>query len=179
MRLGLTPACLLTHPEHVDRVLKDRVLFVRCKAWDAFRSLLGNGLLLADGDSWLRRRRLEQPAFHQRHVTAWGDIVTAYTEAMLDKWRDGEVRDLAEDMAQLTLSIITKILFSIDLGGAEAGRIADVMETAYRMNWRLRTLLFRISPFLEEQFPTPLNIRYRRAIREMDSTIYQMIRQRR
>lgn len=179
LRLGLAPACLLTHPEHVDRVLKDRALFVRCKAWDVLRSLLGNGLLLADGDSWLRRRRLEQPAFHQRRVIAWGDIVTAYTEAMLDKWGDGEVRDLAEDMAQLTLSIITKILFSIDLSGGEAGRIADVTETVYRMNWRLRTLLFRISPFLEEQFPTPLNIRYRRAIREMDSTIYQMIRQRR
>jgi uncharacterized protein YbjT (DUF2867 family) len=61
--------------------------------------------------------------------------VTAYTEAMLDKWRDGEVRDLAEDMAQLTLIIIIKILFSVDLSEGEAGRIADVMETAYRMNW--------------------------------------------
>ena len=34
--------------------------------------LLGNGLLTAEGDEWLRHRRLASPAFHRERVEGYG-----------------------------------------------------------------------------------------------------------
>ena len=41
------------------------------------RGLLGHGLLLAEGDLWLRQRRLVQPAFHRQRIAAYGEVMAA------------------------------------------------------------------------------------------------------
>jgi cytochrome P450 len=54
--------------------------------------LLGHGLLTAEGDFWLRQRRLAQPAFHRERVASYGRTMVEYTEQHIADWRDGETR---------------------------------------------------------------------------------------
>src|SRR5262245_3048272 len=42
------------------------------------RAFLGDGLFTAEGDLWLRQRRLMQPAFHRERVAACGETMAAY-----------------------------------------------------------------------------------------------------
>ncbi|AFY33811.1 cytochrome P450 [Calothrix sp. PCC 7507] len=175
MYLGLKPACLLTKPDYIEQVLKERNLFIKSRGLRALKSLLGEGLLSSEGESWLHQRRLLQPVFHQKRIASYGDVMVTYTEQMLENWQDGETRDVHQDMMRLTLNIVMQTIFNRDLSNGEAQDVAHALDVA--MDWfeskRKQNFIFL------EWFPIPENIRYKNAIQQMDRTIYQMINQRR
>jgi cytochrome P450 len=74
------------------------------------------GLFHVNGDEHRRHRRLLQPAFGKTRIDAYRDDMISLTRRMLDEWRDGEERDVLEDMTDLTLAIATKTLFGADAG---------------------------------------------------------------
>jgi len=79
------------------------------------RDSIGDGLLTSEDDFHRRQRRLVQPAFHVKRVAAYADIMTHYTEQMLDGWNDGRTLDIHEAMMKLTMSIVARALFNADL----------------------------------------------------------------
>src|SRR5438132_6529205 len=71
IRLGLTRAVVISHPELVEEVLVTRNHdFRKNLGARRLRSPLGEGLLVSEGDFWLRQRRLMQPAFHRQRLDA-------------------------------------------------------------------------------------------------------------
>src|SRR5881396_3507248 len=60
-------------------------------------------------------RRLSQPAFHRERLALYARIINACAEEMLDSWKDGENRDVHQEMMQLTLRVVAKVLFSVDV----------------------------------------------------------------
>ncbi|MBW4682870.1 MAG: cytochrome P450 [Microcoleus vaginatus WJT46-NPBG5] len=175
LRLGLTPACVLANPEYIQYVLKERELFVKSRGLKALKTLLGEGLLSSEGDSWFRQRRLTQPIFHQKRIAGYGEVMVAYTERMLESWKDGETRDVHADMMRLTLNIVMKTIFNSNITEGEAKDVAHALDVA--MDWfeSKRKQGFLIL----EWFPRPENIRYRNAIQQLDKNIYKIINQRR
>jgi cytochrome P450 len=164
----------LNHPDHVEAVLvrnyqnflKDHV--VRKSRW-----FFGDGLLTNEGESWLRQRRLAQPAFHRERVASYAKIMTGYTEEMLAAWRDGETRDVHQEMMQLTLRIVVRALFNVEAQQTET--ISQVMNVLMRNTTGARMLLPPQFRFL----PTPAMIEFRRAVRKADETVYGIIARRR
>jgi cytochrome P450 len=175
LRLGLTSACLLTNPDYIEQVLTDRQQFIKSPGFRVLKTLLGEGLLTNEGDSWLRQRRLAQPVFHQKKISGYGAVMVDYTQRMLESWQDGETRDIHADMMRLTLSIVMKTIFNSDVDDGEAQTVAHALDVA--MNWFDSK---RSQGYLVwEWFPRPENIHYRQAIAQMDETIYSIIQQRR
>lgn len=82
---------------------------------DIMRRFLGDALLTTDGEIHRRQRRLVQPAFHKKRVESYADIMTSQTERMLDTWRPGAEVDISRELQELTLRIIVKALFDLDL----------------------------------------------------------------
>ena len=165
--------CLLTNPEHINAVLKDRLLFVKAQDLRVLFGLIGNGLLTSEGDFWQKQRRLSQPLFHQQRIRSYAEVMASYTERMLQDWQEGDVLDVHSQMMRLTLDIVMKTLFDQDTTDSDAGRIAYALETA--MNWyegcegQKWDILGR---FTRERS-------YRSAIAQLDQTLYAMIAQRR
>jgi cytochrome P450 len=60
--------CLLTNPEHIAEVLKDRQLFIKAEDLRILKGLIGNGLVTSEGEFWQRQRRLVQPVFHHQRI---------------------------------------------------------------------------------------------------------------
>ncbi|MBE9127602.1 MULTISPECIES: cytochrome P450 [unclassified Coleofasciculus] len=175
LRLGLTQACLISNPDYIEEVLKNQDTFIKSRGFRALRSLLGEGLLTSEGETWFRQRRLVQPVFHQKRIAGYGEVMVAYAEGLLDSWQDGETRDVHDDMMRLTLNIVMKTIFNQDVTEGDAKNVAQALDVA--MDWfeskRKQNFLFL------EWFPRPENIRYRNAIQKMDETIYSLINQRR
>lgn len=79
------------------------------------RRFFGNGLVNSEGDFWQRQRRLTQPAFHRERIFGYGEVMVDYTRKLLTTWQDSEVRDIHQEMMQLTLKIVANPPFFKDI----------------------------------------------------------------
>ena len=94
VRFGPRRGLLLYHPDAIEEVLVTRNRdFIKSPGVRLLSRLLGNGLLLSEAGTWLRQRRLIQPAFHRQRVAAYGEVMTSLTVHRLADWRDGDVLD--------------------------------------------------------------------------------------
>ncbi len=139
---------LLARPEFVRYVLVDAGRKFTVGERPVLREFLGEALLTTDGEVHRRQRAAVQPAFHRQRVEAYASWMTQYTEELLTKWRVGERRLLAVDMQELTLRVVTRSLFNIDLAdygtdlsraftGIIEGRNVTVFPSPFR-RWRWR-----------------------------------------
>jgi cytochrome P450 len=165
----------LNNPEFVEYVLVTNYKsFIKGEALQSNRRIFGNGLLTNDGDSWQRQRHLVQPAFHRDRIESYGKTMVDYTERMMAGWHDGEVRDIHQDTMRLALEIVAKAIFNVEII-AERDGIAVALNTLMELGSGGRMLL----PPILRLLPTPDNLRYRRAARQLDDIVYGLIRQRR
>jgi cytochrome P450 len=169
----------VNHPTLIEQVLvTQNQHFIKDKGLKVYaRPVFGDGLLSNDGDFWLRQRRMAQPAFHRQRIAAYADYMTAYTADTLAGWRDGEERDLYNDMMHLTLRIVAKTLFDVE-------NMSDVDEIGTALDaimWRFDNQSFW--PIFEQVTgwipPTPAVKRYERAVKRLDDIVDNVIAQRR
>ena len=173
-RAGWIHVYFLNHPDLIEAVLvrqyqnllKDRV--IRNSRW-----LFGDGLLTSEGETWKKQRRLTQPAFHRERIASYAGIMTQYTEKAVSEWRDGAVVDLHREMMRLTLKIAVRTLFNVEPEGIrEISQAADVL---VRNMTGARMLMPSVARFV----PLPSMVEFRRAARQLDATVYQIIDRRR
>ena len=111
-----TPAVLFTRPEAIRYVLIENARnFINRPVFESLRLVLGDGLLSIDGDFHRQQRRMVQPAFHKQRVESYCDTMVTCTESMLDEWTPGSQRDVADEMMRVTMRIVAKALFNIDI----------------------------------------------------------------
>jgi cytochrome P450 len=167
---GRLSAVLVNVPELVPEVLIDRA--------DDFqkgpglriiaRPVLGDGLLTSEGERHRQRRKLVAPAFAHHRVSKYAAVMTEHTMAAQATWRDGERIDIARAMMRLTLGIVGRALFDVDLldRADSLGRDITIVQTFAVRQMRVP---FRL-PF--QQHATA-------ALERLNETIYRMIRERR
>jgi cytochrome P450 len=172
--LGVS-ACFVNRPDYIESVLVTQSNnFVKSKDYRAMRRVLGNGLLLSEGEFWRRQRKLIQPAFHQARIAAYADIMTRYTERMLSSWNDGQTLDIHEAMMHLTLGIVAKTLFDADVS-----REAEDVDAALTILMGKFLRQAGLALLLPVWVPLPTSHLLKRAVGRLDTVIYRIIEQRR
>lgn len=134
------------------------------------RPLVGNGLLVSEHELHQRQRKLMMPMFLHARIVAYARVMAQYAEEMAASWRDGEVIDLGEEMVRLTLRIVSKTLFSVDVHG-EAGELSREITVALR---HINETSSQILP-APVSWQTPGNRRFNQAVARMDRTLYKII----
>ena len=174
-RLGPYRVWLIYHPDAIEEMLVTRARdFLKSPGVRRnLRPLLGNGLLLSEGDFWLRQRRLAQPAFHRQRVAGYGDVMAGFTERHVAGWADGATLEIHGEMMALTQAIVGKTLFDADVSGDahDAAQAAKLLAENFGARLARVTLPFWV--------PTPGNLRARRAIRRLDAIVNRIIAERR
>ena len=119
------PVVFTFRPEHAYDLLVERARLVGVGERPGLRRRLGASLLTTDGATHRRQRRLVQPAFHRKRVEGYAEIMTSQTSEMLSRWRIGDEMDIAAELRELTLRIIVKALFDLDLA-EEGARLSQM-----------------------------------------------------
>jgi len=174
MRIGKFRSLFINHPDLIEDVLVNNSRkYHKGRILQANKYLFGEGLLTSEGDFWLRQRRLAQPAFHRARVSAYAATMAEYTEELVSTWRNGEERDIHEEMMQLALRIVGKTLFDADVtqDAKEVGETLDIL-LHIAANFG-RTILVPL------WVPTPRNIRAKLGIKRLEKVIYRIIAERR
>jgi cytochrome P450 len=181
LQFGFRRGVLLNHPDYIEYVLvTNQRNFVKSPAVRRLH-VLGNGLLSSEGEFWRRQRRLIQPAFHRQRIAEYGQVMVSLTEQQLAGangtgiWRDGEVRDVAQEMMALTTAIVTRTLFGADV----PARAEDIATALREIGEHFNSRLYSLRYWLPDSVPTPGNRRLHRAVRQLDAIIYHLIEQRR
>jgi cytochrome P450 len=179
MRFVFSNTYLIYHPDSVKHVLQEnhRNYNKDVLTYKLFRPFLGLGLVTNDGDSWLHQRRLIQPAFHRKRLAAYGTLMTDTATTLLERWQaraeEDVPLDIAEEMMRLTLDIVGKALFSVDLSH-ETSTVGPAVTTLVKL---IGDYIY--SPFPPLSIPTSRNRRMLAAQRELDEVVKSIIERRR
>ena len=114
-----SPALILNNPEHVKQVLiANHRNYTKGVGFERVAMLLGNGIIVSDGDFWRSQRRMIQPAFHRKIIAALARMMQRCNQAKLQEWQTkatGQIAiNLTEEMSALALEVILRALFSND-----------------------------------------------------------------
>lgn len=174
-RMGPRTVTFLNHPDHIkDLLVTSNRKFEKGMVLRRSKRVLGEGLLTSEGEVHLRQRRLAQPAFHRQRIGSYAESMVRYAQHARDRWTDGRVVDIHHEMMQLTLNIVGKTLFDVDLE-TERREIGESLHTFME----LFSIMFL--PFSEylELLPIPPMRRLKKARETLDAIVYRIIRERR
>ena len=93
------------------------------------KRLIGNGLVMSEGESHHRQRRLMQPAFHRAEIARYVATMRDVAVPRIGAWPDGGTLAFDREMRSITLTVLTRTLLSSDIG-ADA---IDEIERLLRM----------------------------------------------
>ena len=74
------------------------------------RRLIGNGLVMAEGQSHHRQRRLMQPAFHRTQIARYVSTMRDVAVPRISAWPDGGTLAFDREMRSITLTVLTRTL---------------------------------------------------------------------
>lgn len=172
-KIGLFHITLVTDPEDIRQVLTDRgsrkTFITKLLLWP----VIGNGLLISEGDFYLRQRRLIQPAFHRKRLAIYGRVATEAAVTWRETLRDGSEIEMEKEMMGLTLDVVGRSLFGSEMGH-EAQRIARALDAFYGLvDWvvALGPLAFLI--------PNPRSLRFFWCLIQLRHFVERLIKERR
>jgi cytochrome P450 len=174
--LGFLRWVILNHPRHAEYVLRDNSQNYRKGGglWNMLRTILGNGLVVSEGDFWLRQRRMIQPHFHRKQLAGLTDAMVAATAEGLEPWDRAAAAqrpvDLLPGFSAMTMRVIARALFGQGLAQADLDRVSEVM--AFALDYLLAGAMTYSLP---RWLPLPGSRRYRAALREFDSLVAQIV----
>jgi cytochrome P450 len=175
-RIGPLRGVVVSRPELIQEVLAHQAKsFKKDLMSHMLHPATGDGIFLCEDESCSRRRRMVSPTFHQQKIALYADVMGSYQETMCDKWSGGGERDVVPDIMEMALGVAAKTLFSVDIDTEEGHTVAAAMTEV------MNAVAARIaSPLpLPEFVPTPLMLRLKRGVAQLDRFVYQFIEDRR
>jgi len=177
-RIGMGPmpaVFFVADPDAARHVLVTRAAsYVKSRTYDGLKCFVGEGLLTnAGGEVWKRHRRLASPAFHRARFAALVTRMADATARTIERLGDRTEIEVHAEMTRLTLTIVGRTLFDVDL--SSDGKLARAFDRAIRF-----ANTYAISPVrIPVSWPTPWNLRFRRARAVLDAFVDRVITERR
>ncbi|MFF5727898.1 cytochrome P450 [[Kitasatospora] papulosa] len=130
-RFGRNDCLFVADPECIGELLTETErTFDQPLLGIAFRTVMGNGVVVARGADWRRKRSLVQPSVRPRQVKSYASTMTSCTVELADTWSAGARVDIKREMAALTQKIAVRTIFGVDTpADAESmGRAMDIAQ---------------------------------------------------
>ena len=166
---------LVDDPAYIRYVLQGNARNYRKSVnYEPLKLVIGEGLLTSEGLSWRRQRRLIQPAFHRSKLETLASVIVEETEAVSARWAGRaatqEPLNVAAEMTGLALRAVSRALLGSDIR-KETHKISEAQ------TFLNRYVDFRMGGFihLSPHVPTPRNLRFKRALADLDSVVYGII----
>ena len=163
---------LINNPDYIKDVLVNyEDNFIKSRGLQLAKRILGEGLLTSEGELHNRQRQLIQPVFHPDEIPSYANIITDYTLDISSQWYDHAIIDIHKEFMHLTLAIVSKTFFNVNMEESEIKEIDQYVTVIIEHFNRARM------PFagIIEKVPLPSNMRFHHAKKHLDKIIYHII----
>lgn len=167
-------AYLISHADDIMAILQEKPdSFVKGRTFKKLKLLLGEGLITSEGEMWKKQNRLMRPVFGLKHMY---NLVPSIQQIIQDhcQWKDQSTVNIHSEMNELTLKIIARTLFALDLSEEAPTFLKDVEYMMHFLIKRVRTIA---APPM--WIPLPAHREFFAARARFDGLIERLLQQRR
>jgi len=174
--MGPLDTFLVTDPSLIQRILVEDADQYRKPDFqgDALGDLLGDGLLLSEGETWSQQRKLANPAFSMARLAGMDDRITDHAESLVADWTDGQEIDAERRMTHVTLDVILDLMMGVEL---PAERVETVQDQLVPLGARFEPDPIRFA--MPEWVPMPDDAEFDEAVETLDDVLDEIFEQRR
>lgn len=156
-----SPALVLNNPDHVRYVLvTNHRNYKKGVGFERVAMLLGNGIIVSDGDFWRSQRRMIQPVFHKSVIASLVEMMQRCNQNKLAQWQEKARQripvDITTEMSELALEVVLRALFSVDLdrlvnekGSNPFAMLVDDVTRDLKLAMRFRALTRDVSRIMQ------------------------------
>jgi len=106
-------------PRYAEHVLRTNWQnYVKGRTVKRIGLLLGNGLMVSEGQFWKKQRRMIQPAFHRAVISGLTDVIAKANAELVENWeraaRRNESVNVTDDVSRMVLKITLTSIFGED-----------------------------------------------------------------
>jgi cytochrome P450 len=170
--MGPMDTVMLCDPTAIERVLVSEADHFRKPDFqgDALGDLLGDGLLLSEGETWEQQRKLANPAFSMARLSGMADRITDHAEDRIADWSHGDVIDAEQSMTRVTLDVILDLMMGVELSEQ---RVQTIEEQLLPLGQRFEPDPIRFA--MPQWMPMPDDAEFDRAVRTLDEVLDDII----
>ncbi len=112
-------AYFINDPAEIRRILvRQHARYKKGPGFERVKMLLGNGLIVSDGDAWRRSRTMIQPAFKAANVHRLIGLMIRCTEERDRRWtaiaNEGGTLNITQETSDFALELILRAIFGPD-----------------------------------------------------------------
>ncbi len=178
-RVGTNPIVMLNNPNDIKHVLQDNhANYHKSRFYKPLKPMLGNGIFLSEGETWLRQRRTATPAFGGPRFDYMAQQVVDATHDMLETWKqrydDGQSFNLLFETMHLTLDAVTRAFLDFRLTDERSDvhdALAVILKETERRVWSVARL--------PDDFYAMTCRPYRRALMTLEDLVRKLVEDRR
>jgi enediyne biosynthesis protein E7 len=113
------PALFVNDPADVRRILvRQHARYRKGPGFERVKMLLGNGLIVSDGETWRRSRTMIQPAFSRANMHRLIGVIVSCCEEYERRWsrvaEDGGTLNITQETSDFALELILRSMFGED-----------------------------------------------------------------
>jgi cytochrome P450 len=176
---GIFKAYLATHPDHVQRILRDdSENFLRNgTAWRPLHRLFGDSIL-GEGPDWELSRKALQPLLTTRHIHSvtglMAETINEAIERLAEPAQAGRPINVLPEMAAIVNRTVLRVFFGGKITQAANDRLAPAFDQV------AKAVAFRfLLPFLPESIPVPGDRAFKDAVQRIDDVLLPLIHEQR
>ncbi|AXH99972.1 cytochrome P450 [Sporosarcina sp. PTS2304] len=171
LKTGVSPTFVVNSPEAIREILiRHDSSFVKGRTTTVLQRTVGEGVLTSESVKHAAQKKYIQPAFYKESLERYAYAIIDETEKVAERVEKERMCDIHSVMMELTLSIITRTMFSTDVSGEEK-RLADAVTTTIEESVNI---LF--SPvIIPASIPTKSNQRHKEAIQTLEEMIEDVL----
>jgi cytochrome P450 len=170
LRLWNQPFFLVSDAAMIGEVLVTKHRnFTKPMIFKTLEVAFGRGIAAAEHDMSMHTRQILQPAFHRTRLEDVARVAEACTQRMIERWETGAIVDVEPAIRTLCLEIFAQGMLGETLDDDQQGVVFEAFA-------RVQEAVRSFSCLPKERLPFPSTVRFKRAFRDLDALVDELVR---